>query len=1103
MNKAVCVGINAYPSFNALNGCINDIQDVRAELIQSQSFAPMDVILVQDNEATAANIKAALTSAVSTLGSGDRFLFWYSGHGAQLTDGDAATDVICPVDFNFTAETSLGVQDFHDIFSKIPDGVTAVWGSDSCHSGDLERGFYRRGVPKQFRHPTSPRSVAAHRTVRTFRDIASTLPNIVLLSGCRSDQTSADADFNGRYNGAFTYFLLQQLKATGGLSTPLSDLVLQVQRALAGAHYEQIPELTGPPALLNKWFLQTDTRRELPIDPRLVKNEHGMLERLVDKAYRSWDVKDLPEASVAAIQGVSEADAVALHQCMHIKTIRDLAENRHVKAAQEILAIAAAGPPPIPREADQTIGDWLKTITDLSDDQRTKVEADCNTDGYQKAKFLTQAALKTLSKKYNWPPGETAILIANLPAEKPAPEPLSIPDLPPKTTFDLTQPTLTTPDGHTFILPPDPPYHSDGSAVISPASIEPAGWMVIAKASGMLFAFNMDSEPAGDNAPTALHNALVWKVPEEEFYTNMTLASVSDSIYTYSEDAFKFVHCNFDSESASMGYAFCAASFERSHNERDAGASTRKTLHIRASFKYPRAKVTMSACTTINPRFETEIRAALKASDDKAKFEILQQVFNSYGHAYPQYVVLGGMCVIEQEQTITASTTEEDVQNTYAAAAGIKVLGGTGSGTTTFQNADGKTISSENIAATATTRMLGGDTTANLDHWRDTIKTPSLWAVIGYNDLTSTINLLPTDLQTQVQDIWNQFSSSKSVLGKMSSALPADTATRASSDGFLLGMVTTNRSHEFSFAGVCASTGKDSDPESDKPYLGLATASIWTVPEWNLGIPNSSFCLPVRNGESTVFRAWGNVSSPAVNFVPMGSGDVTYLGPPERIDLSTSNVKEFTPDTDGFVICSMGPTDANPDTVCGAGGSMILQQKTWAGMMACTSTSFANYLTVGRQSFCVPVQKALGALQISVTTASSDPSKAQAFFVPLSNATLGSTVTKTLDTTYTADSDGFLVGVISVGDVSNGSIRLQSAEPGVDLKDVAFAEVNYRSDVPFELPTTDGDPVDLAVSLMMGTAMIPVRQGMQYRGVSNTGGHGPFTTTLYWVPLKA
>lgn len=252
MNYAVLVGINAYPFPNVLHGCVNDALDISSELENHFQFQSSHITMITDEVATAENIKNTLSGVVNGLVAGDNFVFWYSGHGAQLINGNAGTDVICPVDFNFTPETSVTVDDFHEIFSKIPNGVIAAWGSDSCHSGDLEKDFYHLGAPKQF---YGARPQAKPKSARKFKDISASLPNITLLAGCESSQTSADADINSRYNGAFTYFFLKQLNLPNGTTVQLQELMSEVSSALHRAGYPQSPQLSGRPSGTDKPFL--------------------------------------------------------------------------------------------------------------------------------------------------------------------------------------------------------------------------------------------------------------------------------------------------------------------------------------------------------------------------------------------------------------------------------------------------------------------------------------------------------------------------------------------------------------------------------------------------------------------------------------------------------------------------------------------------------------------------------------------------------------------------------------------------------------------------------------------------------------------------------
>lgn len=269
MDYAVLVGMNAYPYPNRLQGCINDVTDVKDELNHGLRFSGGKIVTLLDEEATASGIKKALSDAIGQLNSGDRFVFWYSGHGAQLVKGDAATDVICPIDFDFTEATSVTVDDFHNIFVKIPKGVEAAWGSDSCHSGDLEKELRLSGYPKLFR--AEPRFIARLYASRPthftrMREVSEALPNIALIAGCQSDQTSADATFNGRYNGAFTYFFLKELRMADGLKKPLQGLVPRIQNDLQAAGYVQSPQLSGPPSVIAAPFLYKHDERSVDMD---------------------------------------------------------------------------------------------------------------------------------------------------------------------------------------------------------------------------------------------------------------------------------------------------------------------------------------------------------------------------------------------------------------------------------------------------------------------------------------------------------------------------------------------------------------------------------------------------------------------------------------------------------------------------------------------------------------------------------------------------------------------------------------------------------------------------------------------------------------------
>jgi hypothetical protein len=78
--------------------------------------------------------------------------------------------------------------------------------------------------------------------------------NVALISGCKSDETSADAVFDKRANGALTYFLLKELNSAGALKTPLVDIIKKVNSAVSACSNTQHPQLEGSRAIAAKPF---------------------------------------------------------------------------------------------------------------------------------------------------------------------------------------------------------------------------------------------------------------------------------------------------------------------------------------------------------------------------------------------------------------------------------------------------------------------------------------------------------------------------------------------------------------------------------------------------------------------------------------------------------------------------------------------------------------------------------------------------------------------------------------------------------------------------------------------------------------------------------
>jgi len=62
--------------------------------------------------------------------------------------------------------------------------------------------------------------------------------------------------------------------------------------------------------------------------------------KFVDKKYEKMSLKELVNAPVDALQGVSEGDAKLLKEAFNVKTIADLAKLKYVKWAKAICQLA-------------------------------------------------------------------------------------------------------------------------------------------------------------------------------------------------------------------------------------------------------------------------------------------------------------------------------------------------------------------------------------------------------------------------------------------------------------------------------------------------------------------------------------------------------------------------------------------------------------------------------------------------------------------------------------------------------------------------------------------------------------------------------------------
>lgn len=282
--KALLVGINYFGSKNELRGCINDVKNMLGFLNSHFGYQYDDMVILTDDQReraripTRENILRAMQWLVKDARPNDSLVFHYSGHGGVTEDlnGDEESgfdDVIYPVDFEQFGH--IIDDDMHDIMVRLlPPGCRLTALFDLCHSGtalDLPYVYSTKGVVKE---PNLWKD-AGTGALKAFMDyetgnvggallslgslakkfarlgnvdrqqvinVKASPADVISISGCKDDQTSADARENGQNTGAMSWSFIKTLSEMHSQSYLL---LLNNMRTLLSGKYTQKPQLSS------------------------------------------------------------------------------------------------------------------------------------------------------------------------------------------------------------------------------------------------------------------------------------------------------------------------------------------------------------------------------------------------------------------------------------------------------------------------------------------------------------------------------------------------------------------------------------------------------------------------------------------------------------------------------------------------------------------------------------------------------------------------------------------------------------------------------------------------------------------------------------------
>jgi len=295
--KALFIGINYFGTQAELKGCINDVQNVST--LVCKRFGFNNCLYLTDDQQdpnkkpTYDNIVNAMRWLVQDAKPGDSLFFHYSGHGGTAKDSetdeiDGFDETILPLDYNQKGQIVDDVI-YANLVQPLPKGcrLTAVF--DSCHSGtvldlpytyqcdgqvevienDVRKEIFKKAinvVGSLIQGDPAGIATALMGIFDGSLSQASSNTNqqeviqkrqhaadVIQLSGCRDNQTSADASINNVSTGAMSYALITVLSQNQNIS--YSQLLTQIRQIMNQKHFSQVPQLSSShPMNMNEQF---------------------------------------------------------------------------------------------------------------------------------------------------------------------------------------------------------------------------------------------------------------------------------------------------------------------------------------------------------------------------------------------------------------------------------------------------------------------------------------------------------------------------------------------------------------------------------------------------------------------------------------------------------------------------------------------------------------------------------------------------------------------------------------------------------------------------------------------------------------------------------
>ncbi|MDM8538282.1 caspase family protein [Desulfobacterales bacterium HSG17] len=337
-NHALLIGVGKYPNLRNANleGPAYDINALKETLNDSFNFAPGNIVVITDEQASHSGIMRAMNDLFTRTRANDLIFIYFSGHGTSGYDPahkrfglEPHTGALVPYDYGSKKSLQgmlqtlvIGKRDIRPILEKLEKDRQILAVFDACYSGQTVRslgGINTMGkarfvplnldsddliddeMPKQYGTYTNkghsyPYKNTIYLSAASRREMAWDINVSALRQGAST--------FDGNPHGALTNALLQGLKGKSDSDNDgkitYNELFQYIQKKVTGS-FRQTPQVLFPEEkkeIMNRPVFLRGIKLSKPKPSKPVITQVQKRNKLILKSH------NLPQSVIAAIDAI-------------------------------------------------------------------------------------------------------------------------------------------------------------------------------------------------------------------------------------------------------------------------------------------------------------------------------------------------------------------------------------------------------------------------------------------------------------------------------------------------------------------------------------------------------------------------------------------------------------------------------------------------------------------------------------------------------------------------------------------------------------------------------------------------------------------------------